>query len=47
MGYCTLDEMNKTNQIYHDTKWDKILLEPLAPRLSVCKVTDYSGINLT
>ena len=26
---------------------DMIILEPLEPRFSVCKVTDYSGIDLT
>ena len=26
---------------------NKIILEPLLPRLSVCKVADYSGIDLT
>ena len=26
---------------------DMIILEPLTPRFSVCKVTDYSGIDLT
>ena len=36
-------EIGSCQQVHEDM----IILEPLKPRFSVCKVTDYSGIDLT
>ena len=35
------------NQYVRDTAEIKIILETLQPRFSVCKVEDYSGVDLT